>query len=490
MRGSAHRPCRAEGVAVRRNVPPVVAIVVVLVSLLAGCDWTMAGQGPSRAGFTLLESGLNPTNVGGLSELWNAQMPLAIPGFDASPQGAVPAVSRGVVYLTYNRHNAENDQGRLYAFDAAGHTNCTTATPRSCDPLWSAVIQTNTASSPAVSNDTVFVTAPDFAQPSALGALYAFDARGTTNCSGSPKMCTPLWTARVSGSSAFAPGAAPVVAYGHVYVAMGDGIEVFDAAGQQGCSGTPKVCAPLFTIGGNSDDFAIANNKVYVGGGDDPIWLAFDANGQQGCPGGSQPCTPLFDGVGNCGLSFNSCTGSNVVVVGNKVFMGTSGRDEASNFTGTLEAFDANGVQNCHTPGSFAPVGCDPLWSTNTAHNGYDHVSASSSTVYVNDTKLNFPLSQTSIDAFDVNGVTGCTTNAGQTTCSPVRTYAGQGPVTVTDSLLVADEAGQVAAIPITGTGGASVSVANAVGHVFQLPLVAGRIYVPAKGELHVFGLP
>jgi hypothetical protein len=467
----------------------MIVVTIAFVSALAGCDWTMGGQSPNRAGWNPFESTLTPANVTGLTEEWDATMPLAVPGFDESPQGAVPAVSNGVVYLTYNRHEAENDQGRLYAYDAAGHTNCTTGAPRSCDPLWSAVIQTNTRSSPAVGDNTVFVTAPDFAQPSdALGALYAFDARGTTNCSGSPKMCTPLWTARVPGPSGFTPNS-PVIAYGRVYVSMGSGIQVFDEAGKLGCSGTPKVCGPLFTIDRDGDP-TIANGKVFVGGGSEsPTWVAYDANGQQGCSGVPLTCAPLFAGIADCPP--NGCFASRPVVQANKVFLAVSGEDEFGRArAGSLNAFDANGIQNCHSPGFFFDVECSPVWSTGQGSVGYDNVSAAASTVYVDETAVNFPTVSTIVGAFDANGVNGCTTTAGQTTCSELRTYAANGAVTITDSLLVADEFSQVAAVPRTGTGGTSVSVANAVNHDFQLPVVDGRVYVPAKGVLRVYGLP
>ena len=63
---------------------------------------------------------------------------------------------------------------------------------------------------PAVANNVVYVAAGD---PN--GKLYAFDATANTNCSGTPKVCTPLWTAGLAGSAAGA--GAPTIAYGLVY---------------------------------------------------------------------------------------------------------------------------------------------------------------------------------------------------------------------------------------------------------------------------------
>jgi hypothetical protein len=479
----------------RKGRAVTIVVTIVFAATLAGCDWTMGGQSPNHAGWNAFESTFDTTNIGGLTEVWDATMPRPLGGPDNSLQGATPAVANGVVYLAYNRSEGAGDQGRLYAYDAAGHTNCTTGTPRSCDPLWAAVIQTNTRSSPAVGDNTVFVTAPDIAPTTGgFGALYAFDARGTTNCSDTPKMCTPLWTARVPGPTGFVPGS-PVIAYGHVYVDMSGRVEVFDEAGVQGCSGTPKVCAPLFTIPGPDDptpggDPTIANGKVYLGGGsDNPTWIAYDALGEEGCSGTPRTCGPLFGGLADCAPV--ACFASRPVVQGNKVLMGMSGEDSVGRTSeGELTAFDANGVENC-SPGTILDVECSPVWSTGTRSVSYGDISAAAATAYVNESTITFPSgSSRSVGAFDINGVNGCTTTAGQTTCDEIRNYAVNGPITITQKFLVADELSQVTLVPISGTGGTSVPVADAVEHDWQLPVVDGRIYVPAKGVLRVYGLP
>jgi outer membrane protein assembly factor BamB len=48
--------------------------------------------------------------------------------------------------------------------------------------------------------------------------LYAFDAGGVTNCSGTPKVCTPLWSA-TTGS---AIESSPSILNGVVYVGSDD----------------------------------------------------------------------------------------------------------------------------------------------------------------------------------------------------------------------------------------------------------------------------
>ena len=88
-------------------------------------------------------------------------------------------------------------------------------------------------SSPAVAGGKAYVLATD-------GRVQAFDAAGQQGCSGTPTTCTPLWTG-MTGSTVATP---PAVDNGKVYVASGANVFVFDAAGQTGCTGTPTTCVP------------------------------------------------------------------------------------------------------------------------------------------------------------------------------------------------------------------------------------------------------
>jgi hypothetical protein len=168
-----------------------------------------------------------------------------------------PAVSNGVVY-------AESNEEQLLAFDAGGVTNCS-GTPTTCSPLWTGALNgapsTDYGSSPAVANGIVYAPRG--------GALQAFDADGVTNCSGTPKTCTPLWSYNVAVA-----GASPSVADGLLFIGSDTGSSsagfnfmAFDANGVTNCSGTPKVCNPLWTgvtTGILFGSPAIANGKVYV----------------------------------------------------------------------------------------------------------------------------------------------------------------------------------------------------------------------------------
>jgi hypothetical protein len=157
-----------------------------------------------------------------------------------------------------------------HVFDAAGTTNCS-GSPKTCTPLW-----TNTGGNPGISFSSPAVV--DGVEYVGRDKLYAFDAAGTTNCSGSPKTCTPLWTAETGNTT---PGAT-TVAGGVVYTG-GDKFYAFDAAGTTNCSGSPKTCLPLWTgPTGSSGSQAVADGVVYAGG--DKLY-AFDAAGTTNCSG-------------------------------------------------------------------------------------------------------------------------------------------------------------------------------------------------------------
>jgi len=108
--------------------------------------------------------------VGGKTGSWVATTTRPVTGL---------AVSGGVVYaVTWNT---------LLAFDARGITNCTLG---QCDPLWTADLGTSTFPYPPV----VWLGRVLVAGSGNPATLAAYDAAGTTNCSGSPKVCTPLWS--------------------------------------------------------------------------------------------------------------------------------------------------------------------------------------------------------------------------------------------------------------------------------------------------------
>jgi outer membrane protein assembly factor BamB len=144
-----------------------------------------------------------------------------------------PAVANGVAYV--------GTAGGLAAYRAAG---CGAA---ACNPLWTfAPSGFQIVATPAVANGVVYV-------PDAGGTLYAVSTAGAL-----------LWTAAsVTGSDP------PAVADGVVYAAASSGaLYAFSAAGITGCSGSPLVCTPLWTSPAGtsiSSSPVVVNGMVYVG---------------------------------------------------------------------------------------------------------------------------------------------------------------------------------------------------------------------------------
>jgi outer membrane protein assembly factor BamB len=303
----------------------MLALAAVLV--LSGCDWTMFGLVPSHTRYNATENAISTSNVSGL-----------VQRFVASTGGFVlssPAVANGVVYVG-------SGDGKFYAFSATGTSGCS-GTPISCSPLWVATTGGPVRSSPAVVNGVVYVTSDD-------AKLYAFDAAGTSNCSGIPKTCNPLWTASTGESGG--SYSAPTVSGGVVYVgSIDDDLYAFDASGVTNCSGTPKTCSPLWTANtGQSivSSPSVANGVVYVGIGESLFSSgavdAYDAAGVNNCSGTPKTCSPLWADTTAMGAE------SSPAVTNGVLYDGT--------LDGHLYAFDAGGNTNC----SGLPRTCNPLW--------------------------------------------------------------------------------------------------------------------------------
>lgn len=253
-------------------------------------------------------------------------------GFD--PVGS-PTVGSGVVYVATVTNG-------VYAYDAAGpSSSCSTTNGITfCQPLWTAAPASPVATTVTVGAGHAFVVSAD-------GTLSAYHAGGKTNCSGAPKVCTPLWTAPGAGSSNPSP---PVVTGGTVYALDGTRtLRAFDAGGTTGCSGAPTTCAPLWTAavppsaGASTADVpAVANGRVYVGN------AVFDATGTTNCTGTPKVCTPLWTTSGD---------GRSPIVANGLEF--TGGQLLGDGTVQPLRAFDATGTTNC----TGAPVVCTPLWS-------------------------------------------------------------------------------------------------------------------------------
>jgi outer membrane protein assembly factor BamB len=338
-----------------------------------------------------------------------------------------PAVAAGIVYVG-------SDDGNLYAFDAAGVTNCS-GSPKTCAPLWTATTSGG-FSSPTVVGGVVYVGGRD------PGKLFAFDAAGVTNCSGTPKVCAPLWESAQTGREIYS---SPAVVGGVVYIGANDSnLYAFDAAGVTNCSGTPKVCAPLWTGPTGEGIFsspAVVGGVVYVGADDNKLY-AFDAAGVTNCSGTPKTCAPLWTAP-TAGI-----VQSSPAVAGGVVYVGSS--------SNRFYAFDAAGVTNC----SGTPKTCAPLWTATTGGSVYSSPAVAGGVVYVG-------ASDNNLYAFDAAGALNC--SGTPKTCTPLWTastgfFVDSSPAVVNGMVYVGSEDTKLYAFGLPSTASPTISTQASAG--------------------------
>ena len=271
--------------------------------------------------------------------------------------------------------------------------------------------------------------------------LLAFAADGATGCSGTPRTCSPRWTAPLSmtlfGVEALHGGYA--VEGDRVYVVGWTAgfsgrwrLEVFDAHGEAGCSGVPKTCAPLWTASWGTAStqggatLAISGNRVYVSTPSTPDAITvFDAAGVTGCTSGTTTtCSPIFSTTAPSG-------GGPIAVAGNRLV-------ERENFG--VQVFDAAGIVGCanqicapqrviqgpgfpsisgttiygaggafdlNTPGGCPFLGCDLTWNTTLAATPLSvPPTVAAGRVYIPETVVVTPTAD--VEVFDAAGNQSC----------------------------------------------------------------------------------
>jgi hypothetical protein len=254
-------------------------LAVLAIGLLAtGCDWTQFGFNSSHTGDNAFDTTITPANVSNLTTQFVAS--------DGTSTYITPkAAVNGILYATGG--------SGIEAYSANGSTGCS-GSPRTCAPLWSystgAGPNGSAAGSTDVVNGVVYVYTTS-------NQIEAFDAAGQANCSGSLKVCQPLWSA--TGTFSTPPTISGGAMFAQASGAKGP-LEAFDAAGQANCSGSPKVCQPLwsssFTATGN--EVTVSGGVIYVGnasGGAGNVIAALDATGTRNCGGSPKVCSPLWD---------------------------------------------------------------------------------------------------------------------------------------------------------------------------------------------------
>jgi hypothetical protein len=317
----------------RRSVGACLAVLAVGL-LVSGCDWTQLGFNSSHNGDNEFDTSITPANVSSSSQQFIA----------SDGTGGVPlpqAVVNGVLYAS--------DSAGLEAYSADGTTGCTASSPATCTPLWSYDTGSlgdspdGTQRNISVVNGVVYI--------STSSGLEAFDAAGQKNCSGSPALCQPLWSA---------PGAFgdPTVSGSTVYVSGSSGLEAFDAAGQKNCAGSPTTCSLLWGYSGPVSSLpTVASGIVYVTVPNDQI-IALDAHGVQNCGGTPTTCSPLWYDR----MDYQSAVNGYPIVQGNTLYISsgdiTGSMRGGFQTEGDLEAFPVEGcgASTC-SPASTGLVG-------------------------------------------------------------------------------------------------------------------------------------
>jgi hypothetical protein len=161
-----------------------------------------------------------------------------------------PAVANGLVFVGTRENDEVRSSGQLLAYDAAGRAAHCSGTPRRCAPVWRN--HTDAIGFPTVANGIVYVVTNAYNDETfdPPRRLMAFDA--TTG--------TLLWTADGPHAGSVA------VANGVAFVTSASGLNAFDASGTTNCTGSPKRCLPLWTVATGSMPPAVANGRVYVAG--------------------------------------------------------------------------------------------------------------------------------------------------------------------------------------------------------------------------------
>ena len=329
-------------------------------------SWPQLHYGPDRTGYQPNETSIGPGNVGSLSQARTY-------AGDTSP-----LIANGVLYVATNK---------LYAYDDATGATLWTAPAAYFDGM-------------AIAGGVVFVTDAE--------GVQAYDAAGVINCSGTPKVCAPLWATSTNEATGpgFTPGSgSPVVANGILYVpGYGDGIApsaggayvaAFDPAGSNGCEVYQKfgtICVPMWTTTGipestgNSGSPAVANGVIYIANG---ALFAFNASGCSPAP--ATGCPPIWT-TPVAGITYSA-----PAVANGTVYVGT--------WNGPLYAYGAAGCGS---------VSCSPLWTAVTGGTGGTPAVVNGVVYTVSGT----------LSAFDAAGSTNCSGTVTARTCTPLWTSA------------------------------------------------------------------
>ena len=364
--------------------------VVASLCALAACSWGQPGYDAGRAGWSSGDGSFTTSNVSSTSLLWQAD------GATSSGFGVtVPAMDAQHVFFT---SGPKAGPGVLEGFDGDGGPDCA-GSPRVCKPLWLANLPMPVASGPIVGNGMVFVGG----NVSNTWTVLGFDAAGVRRCSGTPVVCQPLWRASWSGGTSNA--ALYLMTAGDTLFATAEDLRssagspssvfAFDMTGAHGCSGTaPTTCAALFSVasGGGVVYPSVAAGLLFVPRSDGVG--AYDATGVSGCTGTPKVCQPLWRAATPGNPAYAVVSGGVLyaqVLVPPRIGVP---------WTGTVYAFDASGKLGC----GGAPKVCGPRFTSASGLIQLPVVADGHVFVATGDQSTGM-----SLESFSATGTSGCT---------------------------------------------------------------------------------
>jgi hypothetical protein len=273
-----------------------------------------------------------------------------------------------------------------------------------CAPLWTAAGPDGTVNV-TVSRGRVYQA---YSSASEGRGVAVYDLDGDEGCSGAPLVCSPLWTSPIPASNLF--GGVSVGA-GVAAIKSNTGLYAFDAEGVDNCGGAPTECSPLWRAdipgGSNHDLPVVAAGRVLVTSGGLLNVYGFDVSGASNCAGVPTTCTPVF-------VAKKAAT--QPAVAGSTLF---------STYNRFLVTFDLSGNTRCS--GS-AVTTCGRLWKT-PPHDGQCNppgpcdvlslLTVANDVVYQGYT--NAGVAGGDVTAYDATGTLNCV----RRTCQPIGRWSG-----------------------------------------------------------------
>ncbi len=194
------------------------------------------------------------------------------------------AVADGKLFAATTHETAASTRvSTTFAFDLSAE--CSVSTP--CTPVFRTRPDVGSAGGVPIAVDQGYLFQNYGAQQ-----VGAFDASGQRGCQGSPMVCDPV---------RLYPGLTPTAAGGVLYLrspATG-GFDAFRVNRLDRCNGDPLVCAPDWTMAGQTSvPPAVGNGLVYLHRGALDDLASYDGSGLSGCTGMPLACSGTTIGAG------------------------------------------------------------------------------------------------------------------------------------------------------------------------------------------------